>query len=209
MSLEKIKQALRDIKTLVKANPGAFSDRDFNVTLTVDIEADDRESGFTYARSLIIFGDESVIEDEHGISVVVPISENAELVYVYIDPDSFEPERETTELESGQVLTHHRRDECDGMPCCVHAPSEHGMSGWPRQWHPITNTMYRVCPHNAIHPDPDHVTHATGGNMGEILLAMVAHRQEGCDGCCSSGSWRTIGEAMRAMRARRAGGLGS
>lgn len=202
MSLEEFKQAIRDIKNLVKDNPRMLEGRDFTVTLTVGIQA----SNPTIARSVIkVLSDGSgdVLDDGVAISAAGLIGAHAELMYLYEYPA-----QEHTDLESGQRLAHHRRDECDGSPCSLHNPSDHAMRDWPRLWSDVAGMM-RVCEHGRNHPDPDHVRHETGGNTGETSRAYQDHKAQGCDGCCTSAAWdlylSVLGSAVRDRFARKYG----
>ena len=77
-------------------------------------------------------------------------------------------------LVGGTVLRTHRSADCAGYWCPIHNTSLHHMRTWDQVYKP--DGMYRVCPHNIIHPDPD--------DPNEFLMARD-HRVFGCDGCCS------------------------
>ena len=89
---------------------------------------------------------------------------------------------ETVFLTGGQSVHVHDDTVCAGRPCCVHAPSEHHMAGWPQVWRNDRQLMERTCPHGIGHPDPDH--------MAYVLTKPVGARDSGvhgCDGCCFQG----------------------
>lgn len=70
------------------------------------------------------------------------------------------------------LLRCHRHTDCQalnvGMPCPVHAPTDHPMRSWPQTWDPERG-FGRVCEHGVEHPDPDDFT-------------LVWH--DDCCGCC-------------------------
>lgn len=68
------------------------------------------------------------------------------------------------------VFVVHVPEDCEGRPCTIHHPSNHGMTGLKQRWNNVDKYMERVCPHGVGHTDPD-----------EIRRDHVVH---GCDGCC-------------------------
>lgn len=74
-------------------------------------------------------------------------------------------------------LTVHHPDLCAKQPeCPIHKPSDHHMASWPRVWYQSTQSMFRRCPHDYEHPDPDHEAH-----MVRLGHGLDPHE---CDGCC-------------------------
>lgn len=60
------------------------------------------------------------------------------------------------ELESGQIIgAHSRRADCKDEKCSLHHPSYHALVFHPRWWEPQTQTMWRVCGCEILHPDVD------------------------------------------------------
>lgn len=84
---------------------------------------------------------------------------------------------------TGQIMFYHKPELCEGQFCPMHNPSEHHMRTWLMHGRsdlklPIID---RICPHNALHPDPD------------SLAWALRHDPEfewyhgACDGCCHDG----------------------
>lgn len=77
----------------------------------------------------------------------------------------------------------HRRTECAGRPCVIHAPSDHHMQDWPTNfrtggWLDIKPPhMERMCEHGVGHPDPDDVAFWNSRGVNVSI--------HGCDGCCT------------------------
>ena len=85
--------------------------------------------------------------------------------------------RGTVELESGQTLSCHHESQCAGEVCCLHNPSEHSMSTFPRLWRSDWGGMLeRTCPHGIGHPDPDWLRKKDPRDRFDV---------HGCDGCCA------------------------
>lgn len=60
------------------------------------------------------------------------------------------------ELESGQVIgVHSPADRCRDLACPIHRGSAHPLSMHPRVWDPLSDQVYRICPHGQRHPDLD------------------------------------------------------
>ena len=80
---------------------------------------------------------------------------------------------------TGQKITNvHSKDECGGLYCVIHNPSDHHMRDWPTHWRWDLGTMERICPHGVGHPDPDDLAYQTSiGREGTDI--------HGCDGCCN------------------------
>lgn len=82
----------------------------------------------------------------------------------------------TTILESGQKLQTHSPEKCAGETCCIHNPSDHRMSIFPRYWRSDWGGMMeRICPHGVGHPDPDWLARQNPAHRFDV---------HGCDGCC-------------------------
>lgn len=87
-------------------------------------------------------------------------------------------------LSNGTVLLNvHTEDVCAGQHCCIHNPSQHHMLQWPGHWEPLFKQMWRTCPHNMEHPDPDDLTFHRAKFGDEEVSVSSLH---GCDGCCQS-----------------------
>ena len=96
---------------------------------------------------------------------------------------------ELVALDSGQVLRIHSKDECAGTPCPFHAPSNHHMVTWAKNWRGDWALVERLCEHGIGHPDPDSVAYLERRHDFSML---TDHR---CDGCCASGTaLTTVGE---------------
>lgn len=65
-------------------------------------------------------------------------------------------------------------------PCPIHAPSDHHMVGWPKEFRYYKGIFERTCPHNIGHPDPDSLAYAKL-TRPERARTLPVH---GCDGCC-------------------------
>lgn len=100
------------------------------------------------------------------------------------EPVIVEDERDMCFTGSGQILYYHNEAECmskrGAMACPLHSPSDHHMRTWPI--HARNDLKYpmleRICPHNAIHPDPDHMA---------LVLKVDPDFNSfhgACDGCC-------------------------
>lgn len=78
----------------------------------------------------------------------------------------------------GDVITGvHLEDECHGLPCVVHAPTNHHMSRWPLIWRYDRKIFERLCPHGTGHPDPDQLPYWRSiGALHEFVHC--------CCGCC-------------------------
>lgn len=84
-------------------------------------------------------------------------------------------------MNNGPVLVNvHTAAECAGQWCCIHNPSNHHMALWPHHWDSFFKQMWRECPHEMHHPDPDDLTYTRSGNdPGAVALWL-----HNCDGCC-------------------------
>lgn len=87
--------------------------------------------------------------------------------------------QEETLLESGQVLKHHRVEDCSGN-CCLHGTSPHPSCRLPRQWRKDTGALEHQCSHGVGHPCLAGAEYAEAISGGEESRDSV-HR---CDGCC-------------------------
>lgn len=71
------------------------------------------------------------------------------------------------------------------MPCCIHRPSMNHMRDWPHAYDADESCMYRVCEHEAWHPDLDHLAYiAARFDNGH---AAHLNRHECCEGKCCEG----------------------
>lgn len=81
----------------------------------------------------------------------------------------------TVILSGGQkIVGVHNPTQCIGEFCTIHNPSDHGMHSWP-QVMGSGAVMYRVCPCNNVHVDPDDPA---------ALPLPSGHCRPECDGCC-------------------------
>ena len=80
------------------------------------------------------------------------------------DDDAIYLEHSTKFFRSHQT---HNQSQCAGERCTIHNRSNHHMRSFPQKWSDYK--MWRVCPHDVIHPDPD-----------EINKAVI----HDCDTCC-------------------------
>lgn len=74
----------------------------------------------------------------------------------------------------------HTADRCAGQNCVIHNPSNHHMATWPHQWDNVLIMVWRRCPHELYHPDPDDMNflrHRDKDDASDRCLHM-------CDGCC-------------------------
>jgi len=68
-----------------------------------------------------------------------------------------------------------------GLPCVIHAPSEHPLRESPTHWNADEDLFERICAHGFRHPDPDWLTYLRRRYGAEIAAPRELH---GCDGCC-------------------------
>ena len=72
----------------------------------------------------------------------------------------------------------HDPQECAGMPCVIHNPTDHHMRSWRLHWRADRKIFERLCPlHGCGHPDPDQFVY--WGSSGQDWLGV-----HGCCGCC-------------------------
>lgn len=86
-------------------------------------------------------------------------------------------------LEYQGLYTVHANAACAGTSCCIHAPSDHHMVGWPMMFSQERGYLaYRVCAHGVPHPDPDSLAYMVGrlGETAGLFLALHS-----CEGCCT------------------------
>jgi hypothetical protein len=84
----------------------------------------------------------------------------------------------TVELAEGVTLYNvHPRAFCQGRGCVIHAPSEHRMKNWPKDFDLETRHFNRFCAHRVAHPDPDDVAY-----FSTYLYRDISGHD--CDGCC-------------------------
>lgn len=74
----------------------------------------------------------------------------------------------------------HEPTRCYEEVCAIHAPTSHHMRWWPPMFNPSTGLIFRFCPHDVAHPDPDSAAWVER-HSGEVL-----HR---CECSCCSGSF--------------------
>lgn len=75
----------------------------------------------------------------------------------------------------------HTVDQCAGQACCIHNPSNHHMAAWTPEWDGLFKQMWRQCPHQMVHPDPDDLAYQR--KRWGVQEASVAYLHP-CDGCC-------------------------
>ena len=89
---------------------------------------------------------------------------------------------ETYEMPDGTTLTNvHPAIACEGRPCVIHNPSNHGMGDWPLNWRGDRSLMERLCSCGVGHPDPDHMAYELD-RWGRV--ATINAGVHGCCGCC-------------------------
>lgn len=97
-------------------------------------------------------------------------------------PDPFD---DSIQLMPAEMMTLHNVHDpllCEGQPCAIHHPSDHHMNTWPLVWRGV---MFRACPHNRLHPDPDSLRwHLEQGYLLSAGYARHALGLADCDGCC-------------------------
>lgn len=87
--------------------------------------------------------------------------------------------QEQTELESGQLLNHHRADQCHSQWCALHNPKPGPWSAWPRWWVGALERLDRICPHGVGHPVVESADWLRAHGKAHLLV-------HDCDGCpCS------------------------
>lgn len=94
-----------------------------------------------------------------------------------------EPEMDMAFTGTGQVMRYHPAEQCRDFPCPMHSPSEHHMREWPMHGRSDLRLplIERLCPHNALHPDPDSLAWA-------LRMDPEFEWYHGaCDGCCKPG----------------------
>ena len=77
---------------------------------------------------------------------------------------------------TGQKLTVHSKNKCEGSFCTIHNPSDHIMRDWPTHWRDDRGLMERICKHGVGHPDPD--------DLAYRKLIGVGGKYDGVHGCC-------------------------
>lgn len=88
-------------------------------------------------------------------------------------------EMELSYMGTGELIHHHRADQCEGQHCALHNPSGHHMTTWPLHFRADRPPLLeRICAHGVGHPDPDS---AAWLNQEAPQGAWSIH---GCDGCC-------------------------
>src|SRR3954470_22438672 len=79
------------------------------------------------------------------------------------------------------VIRTHVRDQCQGRPCVIHAPTDHSMREMPLIWRWDRGIFERKCPHGIGHPDPDQEAYwREQGGQARVDSEMV----HGCCGQC-------------------------
>lgn len=66
-------------------------------------------------------------------------------------------------------------------PCPIHAPSDHHMTDWPKEYRLFKDIFERTCLHGVGHPDPDSIAFVRAQRGEEDAWGVGIH---GCDGCC-------------------------
>lgn len=75
----------------------------------------------------------------------------------------------------------HTIEQCAGQHCCIHNPSQHHMKTWAPQWDELLKQMWRICPHDLAHPDPDDLAFVRRRWGHQEAASGSLHY---CDGCC-------------------------
>jgi hypothetical protein len=91
------------------------------------------------------------------------------------------PDLDMAMTATGQVVYYHKPELCEGQFCPMHNPSEHHMREWPMHARGdlVLPMIDRVCPHDALHPDPDSLAWALRQK------ADFKWYHGACDGCCT------------------------
>lgn len=83
-------------------------------------------------------------------------------------------------MGTGQLLIHHKPEQCRGRHCCFHNPSDHHMVSWPLHYRTDKPPLIeRICEHNFGHPDPDCIEY-----LSSFVNGPHPWGAHGCDGCC-------------------------
>lgn len=93
-----------------------------------------------------------------------------------------ESEYDLISLPGNVALAVHPAATCAGQSCCIHAPSDHPLRDAPLRWRADRRVMGRVCEHDYVHPDPDHLAHVLRRAGMPTFIEHVVHE---CDGCCT------------------------
>lgn len=80
---------------------------------------------------------------------------------------------------TGQKLVVHSKDECQGIHCVIHRPSEHSMRDFPTHWRIDRQLMERICKCGVGHPDPDDISYK------RQLKGDAYSDAESVHGCCA------------------------
>jgi hypothetical protein len=80
-----------------------------------------------------------------------------------------------------ELVCVHLPSACKGRPCVIHNPSSHALSHAPTLWSDRTKSMYRVCEHGTLHPDPDQINYVRRTYGDQIADRAYQHE---CCGCC-------------------------
>jgi hypothetical protein len=87
-------------------------------------------------------------------------------------------------LHDGRVLHVHEAGQCRLEHCCIHNPSDHPLNTRPLSWSQPIHTMFRVCEHGGMHPDPDDLEYKAATLNFGLLEAITSAHMSHCDGCC-------------------------
>jgi hypothetical protein len=83
---------------------------------------------------------------------------------------------ELVQLESGQNISVHCQDKCNGQPCVIHNQVDGPWSEWPRMFHEANSITYRICPHRIAHPSVEDVARILRGAWtGEQKVRYIQH----------------------------------
>lgn len=100
-------------------------------------------------------------------------------------------------MADGTVLSNvHTKDRCAGWHCVVHKPSNHHMALWPHRWDNIFKSMWRECPHQLTHPDPDDLAFLRHQHGDDGAASQSLHP---CDGCCQPPAEQHAGAGQPAV----------
>lgn len=96
--------------------------------------------------------------------------------------------------DDGGLLRFHSSQFCT-PPCPIHAPSDHHMVDWPKQYRLGRGIFERTCDHGVGHPDPDSIAYLRRvallsadviDDHDDVDTRVRNARMHGCDGCCVS-----------------------
>lgn len=99
-----------------------------------------------------------------------------------MDPTPVFQRNDAIFLPDGTLLQTHHPSRCVGHFCSIHNTSDHPLRDAPQLWDPRFKSIYRMCTHGNVHPDPDDFAFKVRSGFSALTLAFIgAHT---CDDCC-------------------------